>query len=296
MARIRTVKPEFWTSEQVASCSRDARLLFIGMWNFCDDRGVHPVSYRQLKMEVFPGDDLAIDKIQDLCSELEDAGLLSLFEHGERTYWLVTGWRHQKIERPTYKHPDPKTGKFIDSSPSAHRGITPGLDGIGGESIGVDGGCFASCSEPSEDGRSEPETEPGPSAKPVDVASADRKSATDRKPTAVDVPEAVDPPVLVFPCVGQSGKAWPLFQTKINEYAEAYPGIDVYAECRKALQWLRDNSQRQKTFRGMSKFLNGWLGRAQDRSRGGPRSKSTLDDLREKARQRDIEKGRREPG
>jgi len=34
MARIRTIKPEFWTAEQVMELSRDARLLFIGMWNF----------------------------------------------------------------------------------------------------------------------------------------------------------------------------------------------------------------------------------------------------------------------
>ena len=42
MARIRTIKPEFWTSEQVVDCSPTARLLFIGLWNFCDDGGVHP--------------------------------------------------------------------------------------------------------------------------------------------------------------------------------------------------------------------------------------------------------------
>jgi hypothetical protein len=50
MARIRTVKPEFWTSEQVMNCSRDARLLFIGMWNFCDDGGNHPASAKTLKV------------------------------------------------------------------------------------------------------------------------------------------------------------------------------------------------------------------------------------------------------
>lgn len=34
MARIRTIKPEFWTSEQVMGCAPLARLLFIGLWNF----------------------------------------------------------------------------------------------------------------------------------------------------------------------------------------------------------------------------------------------------------------------
>ena len=41
MARIRSIKPEFWTAEQVMECSPMARLLFIGMWNFCDDGGNH---------------------------------------------------------------------------------------------------------------------------------------------------------------------------------------------------------------------------------------------------------------
>ena len=54
MSRIRTVKPEFWTSEQIIACSPIARLLFIGLWNFCDDNGVHPASYIRLKAEVFP--------------------------------------------------------------------------------------------------------------------------------------------------------------------------------------------------------------------------------------------------
>lgn len=37
MSSYRAVKLEFWTSDQVMSCSREARLLFIGLWNFCDD-------------------------------------------------------------------------------------------------------------------------------------------------------------------------------------------------------------------------------------------------------------------
>ena len=48
MARIRTVKPEFWTSEQVAECTPIARLAFIGIWNFCDDNGIHPASIKRL--------------------------------------------------------------------------------------------------------------------------------------------------------------------------------------------------------------------------------------------------------
>lgn len=101
MARIRTIKPEFWTAEQVMELSPMARLLFIGMWNFCDDRGVHPVAYKTLKAEVFPADDLLVSDIQSLIGEVSAQGLLSEFEAEGRRWWFVTGWHHQVINRPS---------------------------------------------------------------------------------------------------------------------------------------------------------------------------------------------------
>ena len=37
--RIRTIKPEFWPSEKLAKASREARLLFVGLWSMADDSG-----------------------------------------------------------------------------------------------------------------------------------------------------------------------------------------------------------------------------------------------------------------
>lgn len=108
MARIRTVKPEFWTSEQVVECSPIARLLFVGLWTFADDRGVIPRRLRSIKMQVFPGDDFSLDQVDDWLSELEAGGLLLRFEHDGSEYLAVTGWnKHQRIDKPSYKHPAP---------------------------------------------------------------------------------------------------------------------------------------------------------------------------------------------
>jgi hypothetical protein len=107
MARIRTIKPEFWTSEQVAACSLTARLLFIGLWNFCDDGGIHPASYLRLKMEIFPADNFGTDQIQDLVKELISNKLIVEYEVENQKYWRVTGWKHQKIEKPHKKYPPP---------------------------------------------------------------------------------------------------------------------------------------------------------------------------------------------
>lgn len=107
MARIRTIKPEFWTSEQVAECSPMARLLFIGMWNFCDDAGVHPDSAMRLKMEVFPADPIDAQEVENLLGELIDAGLIRRFSAQGKSYIAVTGWHHQKIDNPSFRYPSP---------------------------------------------------------------------------------------------------------------------------------------------------------------------------------------------
>ena len=79
-------------------------------------------------------------------------------------------------------------------------------------------------------------------------------------------------PVFTFPVVGGTKKTWHLTQKKFDEYVETYPALDVHEEMRKALQWLRDNTLNQKTARGMTRFLGGWLGRAQNRGGRGSTS------------------------
>ena len=95
MARIRTIKPQFWVSEQIADCSTSARLLFIGLWNFCDDNGVHPAKHRTLKGELFPLEDISVDAVAGWVAELIKAGLIAEYEADGARYWHVTGWtRH----------------------------------------------------------------------------------------------------------------------------------------------------------------------------------------------------------
>ena len=116
MARIRSIKPEFWSSEQIAECSPNARLMFIGMWSFCDDYGVHPSSIARLKMEVFPSDAFAKEDIRHWMDELIANDLIVEYESDGKTYWYVTGWeKHQRPDTKTGKYPLPsgEVGKKI---------------------------------------------------------------------------------------------------------------------------------------------------------------------------------------
>ena len=135
MARIRTIKPEFWTSEQVVECSPTARLLFIGLWNFCDDAGNHPASAKTIKMQIFPGDDIPLSSIDGLLQELVNNGLLARYESEGRQYFHVTGWHHQKIEKPSFKYPKPSFGEL---SANGRRQSPPGMEGKGEEGKGGD--------------------------------------------------------------------------------------------------------------------------------------------------------------
>lgn len=133
MARIRTIKPEFWTSEQVMDCSTNARLLFIGLWNFCDDAGRMAASARRIKASVFPSDDFSSDDVRRMIDELSANGLLHLYVVDGIEYLCVTGWRHQKIDKPqTSKLPPPPD----PTSPNGRRTFGVGREGNGEEGKG----------------------------------------------------------------------------------------------------------------------------------------------------------------
>lgn len=121
MSRIRTIKPEFWTSEQVVECSTTARLLFIGLWNFVDDGGNIVAASKAIKMKVFPGDDFSVSYVDDLISELLTNGLLVPYKVDGVVYWHVTGWKHQKIEKPSFKYPQFEEAAIIQNSTTIRR-------------------------------------------------------------------------------------------------------------------------------------------------------------------------------
>lgn len=122
MARYRTVKPEFWTSEQVMECSPIARLMFIGMWNYADDAGRLPLSAKSIKAQIFPSDDITVEIIRGMIDELSSNGLVDVYDVDEKEYLQITGWHHQKIDRPQPgKYPAPLHG----NSSNVQRTVAP---------------------------------------------------------------------------------------------------------------------------------------------------------------------------
>lgn len=67
--------------------------------------------------------------------------------------------------------------------------------------------------------------------------------------------------LLTFPCSG-SPKSWELSESQLTAWKELYPQLDVLAECRKALAWVKANTK--KTANGMPRFLVKWFNRSND--------------------------------
>ena len=108
MARIRTIKPDFWTDEKVLGINALTRLLFIGMWNFSDDYGRMEFAPLSLKAKIFPEDRLTGDDVRAMLCELGAAGLLMVYSAKGKEYIEITGWHNQKIDkRQASKIPGP---------------------------------------------------------------------------------------------------------------------------------------------------------------------------------------------
>jgi hypothetical protein len=104
MARIRSIKPEFWDDEAVGELPRDARLLFIASWNLVDDEGLLRWAPDYLKAHAFAYDaDMTVAKTKRLMRAIEERGFVFVYSGGRTTQpvaFVVNFRRHQKINRP----------------------------------------------------------------------------------------------------------------------------------------------------------------------------------------------------
>lgn len=109
MPRIRSIKPDFFKSEDVAVLPLRARLTWVGLWTQCDDHGRHKDSVRLIKGDVWPLDDVSLRDIEDDLSILEQHRRLVRYEVDGRKYLAIVNWHaHQAINRPSRpKYPAP---------------------------------------------------------------------------------------------------------------------------------------------------------------------------------------------
>jgi len=135
MARIRTIKPEFFTSLTIADLTPEQRLTFIGLWTHVDDAGRCVDDARLIKAAVWPLDDRTAAEVEVDLKALSESSLITRYTVNQKRYLAVTNWaEHQRINRPTPSklpgpdqadQPDPKPPTSgNDDSRTPHGGLT----------------------------------------------------------------------------------------------------------------------------------------------------------------------------
>ena len=127
MARIRTIKPEFWEDEKLAKLPVHARLLFIGTWNFADDNGALLANPVLMKSHIFPYEDIGISTISEWIDILVENGMLIRTTYNGKDYLVIRKFLiHQKINRKSIRIniPLPVVLKVIDEYNKTHGVLT----------------------------------------------------------------------------------------------------------------------------------------------------------------------------
>lgn len=134
MARIRTIKPDFFASEQVASVPYEWRLLFVGLWTHADREGRLLDRPARLKATLFPYDDLDVN---DGLESLYRVGLVTRYEvDGVKLIAIPTWLKHQqphiKESRSVLPAPgDHEHGASMVLEPQLGKGTDPDQEGKG---------------------------------------------------------------------------------------------------------------------------------------------------------------------
>lgn len=225
MARIRTIKPEFWTNEDLAEVSEAACLLAIGLLNHSDDEGYFKAHESLIKATVFPLREPSVN-IHGCLNELSFAGYLRLFKgtDGKKYGEIINFKKHQVVNRPK-----PSKIKELDD---------------GNELLMNDHGKVSDGSLEEGKGREQGK----------DIKSGGQQADS-------------EPAVELLPTnkYNTEGEEYPVTQSQIDEWQAIYPAVNCAQEVKKAKAWIKANPAKAKTYRGMAKFLNGWMSRQQDK-------------------------------
>ena len=128
------IDPDFWSDEKLGRCTRDERLLFMGLISNADDEGYGRGSIKLLKSTIFPYDeDLKSSVVDKMLSNLVQENLVIIYKvDGQEFYFLPNFKKHQTINRPTSSKL-PKYTKnndaiiLTDNSLNTHEPLTPNI-------------------------------------------------------------------------------------------------------------------------------------------------------------------------
>ena len=233
MARIRTIKPQFWEDTDLAELPFLTRLFYIGVWNFMDRNGVCEANPRILKRNIFPYDDVDVPAV---LAELISAGFLISFRVGEKEYIKCPAFtKHQHIRKDEdVWYPDLPDSSEVSHSDTTVTPVSP---------------------------RSDTEATP-PSLQSAKEKEKEKEKEEGKSPPPLPPPEqdcfSFDPVVRDF----LKPVARPIQDLWVSVYGPDKVWIE--AELRKAAIWWVSNPHRRKPGDDVPRFAAAWLSRAKN--------------------------------
>lgn len=112
MARIRTVKPDFFLDSKLAKKHPLVRLFFQGLWCLADREGRLEEDLDKIKIQIIPYDKMTAEKcLSDLHPEF-----INRYEVGQKRYIQVKNFKK-------HQHPHPKEPESQFPSPSSSKAV-----------------------------------------------------------------------------------------------------------------------------------------------------------------------------
>jgi len=259
MARIRTIKPEFYRHEglqdlEIENPGDYPMMVFQGLWSQCDKNGVFPWRPRQLKLDILPF--LPFDMATTL-SILQKAKYLIRYTVDQNEYgYIQTFSIHQRI-----------SGK--EAGIEGEKYPLPTLDqlqswkqpGSNMEAIGKTG-------EADEKKREIPVAQEKEREKEKEKERI--KTCSEPKKKLGSELETV-PPIISIPLICKKDGLqldFGVTQAMIDDWSKSYPAVDVTQELNNIRQWNLANPTRRKTESGIMRHINTWL--VDKQNKGGP--------------------------
>lgn len=243
MARKRMISPEIWESEDFSELSTLAKLVFIGLFSNADDEGRGKANPAYIKSTLFRYEEKM--RITDIETTLDEIALhmsIIFYTYDYREYYQLTNWdAWQKVDKPQKSKIKPYNSEYAE--------IIRGT--FGEQSANVRGTVSPN--------RIEKNKNKNKNRKEEDILSG--AEAPDRQ--AAEIKSIEDNPFIELPLNDKS--MFSVYSSYIGEMKELYPAVDIERELRKMKAWLISNPSRLKTRTGITRFMNSWFAREQDK-------------------------------
>lgn len=269
----RIIKESICTSEEIASISPEAEVLFYRLIVKADDFGLFHGNPKIIIGNCFPLSSPKESKVQSWLDELCRAGLIVMYiaDDGKKYLKLLSWDKHQQRRATKSKFPHPVLSditceqmKSDDITCEQIKSDTIPSDDINCNQLYADD---ITCNQlhaivPVNENVNENVNEK-------------RETKTEClhgaiKPIAPCRPAATAPTVI---CLALNDKSeYPITEQQTQQWAELFPAVDILQELRKMKGWLDANPTKRKTKKGILRFVNTWLSKEQDK--GGVRNKT----------------------